>query len=509
MPYPRFTKVIMHHFMSQHKSISKRQGSPYNIVDDDGVWDRLKFINKGEIDQVYGKSIPDTLITNEIKFSEGYNMFISYSTSLIPLKMGRGKGAHKAKATTSKKTTKPKKKQPKRKLVLHDESDQSEDESGKRPTSRNTPRGVVISETLSAPKKKITDSSNERAGITLEVPDEPTGKYAVSDEGAGTLPKVLDESDNDDDEKDESDDDNDDDEEEETDKSTNIEETDDEETDMDNEDQVMGEAEVHDDEEATNEKVELKQADYYTAILASIRSQVPSIVKDYLGSSLPDAFQKVLQSHTKQLKKELSEKRDYKDVIEESVQANVVNEVKKFLPKFLLKAVKEALEKTPPFLGRSSSQGQFAIEAAKSLSELELKNILYDKMHKIQSHLNHDTHQELYDALTRSILLDENTMKEDCNPDKVLKKRDHGDDRDKDSSAGSNQGKKTKKRRFNESESSKKTSTTKESSKGKSLAKTSKFGKSVTAEEPVEDLVFKIASDDVKQTFGDTIDDAG
>nr|GEX09606.1 putative Gag-Pol polyprotein [Tanacetum cinerariifolium] len=57
MPYPRFTKVIIHHFMSQHKSISKRQGLLYHTVDDDGVLDRLKFINKGEECQVYGKPI--------------------------------------------------------------------------------------------------------------------------------------------------------------------------------------------------------------------------------------------------------------------------------------------------------------------------------------------------------------------------------------------------------------------------------------------------------------------
>ncbi|GJV01879.1 hypothetical protein Tco_1335448 [Tanacetum coccineum] len=65
--------------------------------------------------------------------------------------------------------------------------------------------------------------------------------------------------------------------------------------------------------------------------------------------------------------------------------------------------------------------------------------------------------------------------------------------------------KKTKKRRFNESKSSKKTSTTKESSKGKSLARTSKSRKSVTAKESVEEPVFEIASDDVEQTFDDKV----
>ncbi|GKC12331.1 hypothetical protein Tco_1009113 [Tanacetum coccineum] len=107
-------------------------------------------------------------------------------------------------------------------------------------------------------------------------------------------------------------------------------------------------------------------------------------------------------SHTlKKLKKELSEKRDYKDAIEESVQVNVVNEVKNFMSKFLPKVVKEALKKTPHSLGQSSSQ-------------------------------------ELYDALTWPIKLDEITLKEDQRYEKVLKKRDREDDRDEDPSAGSN-----------------------------------------------------------------------
>ncbi|GJZ92559.1 hypothetical protein Tco_0664624 [Tanacetum coccineum] len=106
MPYPRFTKVIINYFMSQHESISRRQGSPYHTVDDDGVLNRLKFINKGDIYQVYGKPIPDTLITDEIKNSEAYKTFFGISTGLIPPKKGRGRGAHETKApVVPKKTT--------------------------------------------------------------------------------------------------------------------------------------------------------------------------------------------------------------------------------------------------------------------------------------------------------------------------------------------------------------------------------------------------------------------
>nr|GEW98943.1 hypothetical protein [Tanacetum cinerariifolium] len=107
------------------------------------------------------------------------------------------------------------------------------------------------------------------------------------------------------------------------------------------------------------------------------------------------------------------------------------------------------------------------------------------------------------------MLLDEATTKEGDNLDKVLKKRDCGDDLDEDPSAGSNQGKKTKKRRFNEFKSSKKKYTTKESSKGKFLAKMTKSRKSMSAKESVEEPVFEIASDDVEQTVDDKVGDAG
>nr|GEV56074.1 hypothetical protein [Tanacetum cinerariifolium] len=86
MPYPRFTKAIIHRFMSQHKSISKREGLLYQTIVDDGLMERLKFVNKGDIYQVYGKPILDTWITDEIKKYKAYNMYFKYSTGLITLK---------------------------------------------------------------------------------------------------------------------------------------------------------------------------------------------------------------------------------------------------------------------------------------------------------------------------------------------------------------------------------------------------------------------------------------
>ncbi|GJV02469.1 hypothetical protein Tco_1336038 [Tanacetum coccineum] len=515
MPYPMFTKAIIHHFKTKHKSISTRQGSPYHTVDDDEVLDRPKFINKGDIYQVYGKPIPDKWITDEIKKSEAYKMYFKYSTILIPSKKGRGKVAQGTKATDAlmqtnvvrKKTTDAsKKKQPKRNLVLRDESDEPEGEQKNRPTGRKKrkTRVVVIQEPPSVPVNKTQESfgklkdSDERASTSPEVPDKLEDKkeakddlddwgstddeeylLAYKDEKPEDIPwqSTDDDVSENDDEEDESNDD----------KSIDIEKTDDERMDTDVEDkddeELKAEEEKKGDDEAGDEQLVIpasttqretpKNAEAEINYLLDIQiqqdgpniqqepfhavkvSQVPSVVKDYLGSNLPNAFQKVLRSYTEELKKELSEKRDYEDAIEQSVQANVINKVKNFLPKFLPQAVKEALEKNPPSLSHSSFHGQSAIQATESLSKYELKKILYEKMHKIPSNLTHNIHQELYDALTWSMLLDEANMKKGDKPDTVLKKRDRGDDQDDEPSAGSNHDKKNKKRRVNESESTK------------------------------------------------------
>ncbi|GKB24646.1 hypothetical protein Tco_0864047 [Tanacetum coccineum] len=236
---------------------------------------------------------------------------------------------------------------------------------------------------------------------------------------------------------------------------------------------------------------ELKEVDHTTTLCTLLRSEIPFAINAYLGSSLGDALQK-------------------------SVQANLINEVKNQLPKFLPKAVsdfatpviqstvKNALEKTLLVLAQSSSQAQSSLQAAKSLSEYELKMILFEKIDNSCSYLTHDKHQALFDALLNSMSLDDAIARGQADLEKVLRKRDHDDE---DPSAGPNQDKMTKRRRTKEFEPSKKSSTTKESSKGKSPVKTSKSGKSVTVEELVEEPVFEMASDDIEQTIDDVVND--
>ncbi|GJW40607.1 hypothetical protein Tco_0066452 [Tanacetum coccineum] len=116
-----------------------------------------------------------------------------------------------------------------------------------------------------------------------------------------------------------------------------------------------------------------------------------------------------------------------------------------------------------------------------------------------------DSLQKLYDALTWSIKLDENNSTRGRNPDTVLKKIDLGDDQDEDHPTGPNHGKKTKRRRTKESESSKKASTTKETSKGKAPTKGSKASKSAIAEELVEEPITEVVMDDVVNTAAEDL----
>ncbi|GJU88166.1 hypothetical protein Tco_1300589 [Tanacetum coccineum] len=51
---------------------------------------------------------------------------------------------------------------------------------------------------------------------------------------------------------------------------------------------------------------ELKTVDHTSALLSTIKSEVPKVVKEYLGTSLNDSLQKVLQKHSVDLAKEHS-----------------------------------------------------------------------------------------------------------------------------------------------------------------------------------------------------------
>ncbi|GKA45443.1 hypothetical protein Tco_0738239 [Tanacetum coccineum] len=421
MPYLRFNKVIIHYFMSQNKSISKREGSPYYTVDDD-----------------------DALISDDIKKSKAYEMFFKYSTGLIPPKKSRGRAV---KENLPKEPTK----------------------------SKQKPSKVTqATKELVAPKKlKIDTLKAQKASRRESRLQHQTGG---SSEGTGSKPggstyeemimMMMRVETNDDRDEEEEDDD----------RSTNIEETDAERTESDDEHQGKGDADMNIEQEVKKEMSDEKPKDDEQVTEAQpnddnkdnftepAEGDITSMMDVHIHQDVPNA-------NNVELKKELSEL-NYKEVIDEFVKAHVVKEVKNFLP-YESSCSKRSKELSTTGFPKGT------IEAAKSLSELELKNILYEKMLKSGSSCSHKTHKELLNALTWSIKLDESRSKQ-----------------------------KTKNRRTRkETKSSKKSSTPKESSRGKPPSKPSKSGKSRSTND-VEETVFEMGSDDVDQTFDKKADDS-
>ncbi|GKB09167.1 hypothetical protein Tco_0837479 [Tanacetum coccineum] len=73
--YPRFTKVIINHFMSKDQSIPKRNKVDWHMANDDPILTTMRFIPKHETVQKYGAILPDTLTNQVMKESDAYKTY--------------------------------------------------------------------------------------------------------------------------------------------------------------------------------------------------------------------------------------------------------------------------------------------------------------------------------------------------------------------------------------------------------------------------------------------------
>ncbi|GJX55326.1 retrovirus-related pol polyprotein from transposon TNT 1-94 [Tanacetum coccineum] len=125
---------------------------------------------------------------------------------------------------------------------------------------------------------------------------------------------------------------------------------------------------------------QLKQADLSAQLLESVKSQLPTMVDDLLSTRIGYTTRTTLESYTKDFEKKAQEERKlYIDVVEKSVKDIIKDEVKSLLPQILPKEVSdfatpmiqstitESLENV--VLAKSSSQTQSTYEAAASLIE--------------------------------------------------------------------------------------------------------------------------------------------
>ncbi|GJV63939.1 hypothetical protein Tco_1474767 [Tanacetum coccineum] len=193
MPYPRFTKAIIQHFIYKDKSISIRNRQSMHTVQDDSILGSLKFVSKTEEYQMYGALIPAGMTNRKMRDSTAYKTYLAFATRAATPKKAR---QYKKPASPSKKKT----------LVIVEEPVKK---TAKKPTARRQSAGVQIRDTPAALleeaqlKKAIKRSKRETnihqaggsgdgVGLELKVPDEPKGKSINTSEGTGLKPRVPD-----------------------------------------------------------------------------------------------------------------------------------------------------------------------------------------------------------------------------------------------------------------------------------------------------------------------------
>ncbi|GJR26316.1 hypothetical protein Tco_1102548 [Tanacetum coccineum] len=173
-------------------------------------------------------------------------------------------------------------------------------------------------------------------------------------------------------------------------------------------------------------------------------SSIPGIVDTYLANKMNEAIKTAVQLLTDRLRDEAQAKNEdfvnklddnIKKIIKDQVKAQVKEQVTKILPR-IEKTVNEQLE--AEVLTRSSSEAKTSYVVAANLSELELKIILNKSIHRF------DQQKTLYKALVDAYESDKlilNTYGDTV----TIKRRRDDQDEDEEPSGGSNQG--SKKRR--------------------------------------------------------------
>ncbi|GJR62124.1 hypothetical protein Tco_1504286 [Tanacetum coccineum] len=129
IPYCRFTKLIICHLGRIH-NIHQRSASPFHLAEEDLRLSNLKFVSKGEIDEVFGMPIPNELTSNNIRNASYYNAYLEM-------------------------------------VVKHDQKVASEKEGKKKSASTKQPKPkpaiVKSSKPVPAPKPKVTKEKTSKA----------------------------------------------------------------------------------------------------------------------------------------------------------------------------------------------------------------------------------------------------------------------------------------------------------------------------------------------------------
>ncbi|GKC19650.1 hypothetical protein Tco_1021800 [Tanacetum coccineum] len=540
MYYPRFTKVIIHHFLIQEKSLSWRNKIGMHTSKDDYLINSLRFVSAKESTQIYGAILPECLTNPAMKESKAYMIYLGYATGVVPPKIDR----KFKKASPSKKDSD---------LVPVDEEPVQKGKRVKRPAKKSTTKpaaGVVIREapveTKSKSKEKEKVDVTRRKGIKLlcevalieeaqmkevrkkslrdfhkthpsgsgtvakKLPSVDKITPTVTSEGTGDKPGVPDVTKDDSTESESDEQEN-----ESEEQVSDLKQEEESEDDDQEEDEFVHTPSPTDDkddenlESESNEVIKSDEEKDWMILITDWMILITNLMMiDYSKKVVEDAHVTIstvtkkteVPATSSSRSSDLASKflnfldipHTYAEIVSPLDVHILPKEVSNFAPPVIEELIKESRDEVT--LAKVSSQPHSTYEAASTLTEFELKKILLDKMEKSKSYLAAPEHRDCYDSLKKSYDLDKDFF---FSYDVYSLKRSRKDkDKDEDPSAGSDRG--LKKRKLSKdaepTTGPKKKDSTSGSSKGtKSQPKSS--GKSVQSEEPV----FEVADSDMPQ----------
>nr|GEW52473.1 hypothetical protein [Tanacetum cinerariifolium] len=86
MYYPRFTKVIIHFFMTKDPSIPKRNKVNWHYFRDDQMFTTIKLVSRHQNTQQFGAILPIELTNEDIRNSAAYNEYYAIASGAAPPK---------------------------------------------------------------------------------------------------------------------------------------------------------------------------------------------------------------------------------------------------------------------------------------------------------------------------------------------------------------------------------------------------------------------------------------
>nr|GEU39901.1 integrase, catalytic region, zinc finger, CCHC-type, peptidase aspartic, catalytic [Tanacetum cinerariifolium] len=448
MYYPRFTKVIIHHFMSKDPLIPMRNKVNWHYVRDDHMFFTIKLVSRHQNTQQFDALLPIELTNEEIRNSKSYKEYYAVATGAAP---------PKPKASVRRTTS-------------------SSDTSITPPTAAASPR--LTASTKGKQTAKASKAKNEGTGsipgvldVLTDESEEELSWNSTDDEGDADEGKNgdNDEEDEGDDGKEgdgDDDDDEDDDGEEGDDKDADQEvERDDDKDDEEEEDLGLniGEEERHIEEEEEDKlyrdininhgmgiQATLEVEDSHVTLIlvnpdghqqsssvlrtleanffefmqtnqfAEAVSAIPGIVQRYMDQRMNKTVKVAVQIQSDRLRDEAHrEKYEFLKIVDENMQKIIKEQVKE--------------------------QVKTSYVVVADLSEMELKKILIENMEGNKSIQRSDEQRNLYKALVEAYESDKIIL--DTYGDTVTLKRCQDDDADKDKEPSARPDRGSKRRR--------------------------------------------------------------